>query len=141
MDHLIDEGDNFDVVALYGIFYHVMDHYGLLAKITRLRPKLIIIDSEFITAKNPMIQIIKERTDDVLNAIGQIPNQQITLIGVPSTTAMERMAEVLGYRLEWLDWDNVPLEFRVGVPDYYRDKRKRRRTCALYPAEYDQGMA
>ena len=130
---LVEDSVNFDVVALYGIFYHVMDHYGLLAKVTQLNPKVIIIDSEFITSNNPVIQLVKERTDNVLNAIGQVPHQETTLIGIPSTTAMERMAEVLGFNLEWLDWDKVPIERRIGIPDYYRAKPKRRRTCALYP--------
>ena len=133
LDHLIQKRVQFGVVALYGIFYHVMDHYGLLAKVSQLQPKVIIIDSEFITSPNPMIQLVKERTDNVLNAIGQVPNQETTLIGVPSTTAMERMADVLGYRTEWLDWDKIPAHERIGVQDYYRDKPKRRRTCALYP--------
>lgn len=133
LDRLIEDRVNFDVVALYGIFYHVMDHYGLLAKVTQLNPKVIIIDSEFITSANPVIQLVKERTDNVLNAIGQVPLQETTLIGIPSTTAMERMAEVLGFNLEWLDWDSLPIERRIGVQDYFRDKPKRRRTCALYP--------
>jgi 2-polyprenyl-3-methyl-5-hydroxy-6-metoxy-1,4-benzoquinol methylase len=134
LDHLIEKKSVFDVVALYGIFYHVMDHYGLLAKVTRLNPKVIIIDSEFITATNPMIQLARERTDNVLNAIAQVPNQQTTLIGVPSTAAMERMASVLGYNHEWLDWDVIPKHLRIGVHDYYRSTPKRRRTCVLRPA-------
>ncbi|MEP1963121.1 methyltransferase domain-containing protein [Tateyamaria sp.] len=134
LDHLIETEATFDVVVLFGIFYHVMDHYGLLAKVSRLNPKVIIIDSEFITTANPMIQLVKERTDHVLNAIAQVPDQQTTLIGIPSTTAMERMANVLGYDCDWLDWDSVPKHLRIGVKDYYRKKPKRRRTCVLRPA-------
>jgi len=133
LDQLIEDRARFGIVALYGILYHVMDHYGLLAKVARLKPNLIIIDSEFITNDNPMIQISKEKTDNVLNAIGQVPAQETTLVGIPSTAALERMADVLGYKYEWMDWDCVPMKLRVGVHDYYRNKRKRRRTCVLYP--------
>ncbi|MEZ5911463.1 MAG: class I SAM-dependent methyltransferase [Paracoccaceae bacterium] len=129
-----DAGETFDIVALFGIFYHVMDHFRLLADVRRLRPKLIIIDSEFILADNPMIQLVKERTDNILNAAPQIEGQEMALKGIPSRAAMERMAEALGYDLEWLDWSALALEDRAGVQDYFREGRMRRGTCALRPA-------
>ena len=72
LDRLIAQHARFDVVALFGILYHVMDHYGLLARIRLLKPKVIIIDSEFMSRPNPMIQIMRESTDNVLNATGII---------------------------------------------------------------------
>ncbi|MGB7318528.1 MAG: class I SAM-dependent methyltransferase [Planktotalea sp.] len=135
LDRLIDQQATFDVVALFGILYHVTDHYGLLARIKLLQPKVIIIDSEFITKDNPMIQLARERTDNVLNATGQVPEQHETLIGIPSTGAIERMASVLNYQLVWSDWDALPQENRRGLRDYFRNTPKRRRTCALYPLE------
>ena len=133
LDRLIAQGARYDVVALFGILYHVMDHYGLLARVQRLGPKVIIIDSEFMSKPNPMIQLARERTDNVLNATGQIPGQETTLVGIPSTGAMERMAEVLGYDIVWSDWDALAKERRRGLRDYYRDTAKRRKTCALFP--------
>ncbi|WP_293451536.1 hypothetical protein [Planktotalea sp.] len=85
------------MVALYGILYHVMDHYGLLAKVKMLGSKVVIIDSKFISKSNPMIQLNRERTDNVLNTTGHVPNQVTTLVGIPSTGALERMASVLDY--------------------------------------------
>ena len=49
-----------------------MDHYGLLARVKLLKPEVIIIDSEFMSKPNPMIQITRESTDNVLNATGII---------------------------------------------------------------------
>lgn len=133
MDKMIAAKSRFDVVACFGIFYHIMDHYGLLARIAQLRPKLVIIDGEFINANNAIIQLIREDTDGVLNAIARIPGQTKTLVGVPSMVATEQMAEALGYACEWLDWEALPGNMRKGAQDYFREGRKCRRTCALRP--------
>jgi hypothetical protein len=34
---------------------------------------LIVIGSEFVLDRNPMIQMVKERTGNVLNAIAHVP--------------------------------------------------------------------
>lgn len=133
LDRRIAAQDSFDVVAMFGIYYHVMDHYGLLARVTRLRPKLVIIDSEFIIDKNPMIAMVRERTDNPLNAIAQVPGQIVTLKGVPSIGAMARMAEVLGYDCDWVPWNALPAAERGTVNDYFREGRMQRRTCVLRP--------
>ena len=133
LDRRIAAGETFDAVALFGIFYHVMDHYGLLARVARLQPELILIDSEFMIDRNPIIQMVKERTDNPLNAIAQVPGQEVTLKGVPSTAAMDRMAEVLGYGCDWADWDSLPHDQRDTVRDYFRNTKMRRRTCILRP--------
>lgn len=126
-------GEEFDVVALYGVFYHVMDHFLLLKRIMALRPRLIIVDSEFISMDSPVMQLVRERTDNPLNALADYSGQEVTIKGIPSTGAMEAMADVLGHSCEWIDWDHLPLESRKGVGDYFRQARKRRRTCALKP--------
>lgn len=133
MDRLEREAERFDVVALYGIFYHVMDHFRLLRQARAIGARLIIIDSEFITATNPMIQLVRERTDNRLNGAPQMPGQERAVIGIPSTAAMDRMADALGMRCDWIDWDQLPEARRVGVGDYFRTEAKRRRTCALRP--------
>lgn len=50
-----------------------------------------------------MIQMVKERTDNVLNAIAHVPGQEVTIKGVPSTGAIKRMADLLGYGCSWAD--------------------------------------
>ena len=133
LDRLIAEKAQFDVVALYGIFYHVMDHYGLLARVKKLCPNVVIVDSEFMSKSNPMVQINRERTDNVLNATGQLEDQETTLVGIPSVGAMERFAEVLEYRIEWSNWESLASDKRRGLRDYFRETQKCRRTCALFP--------
>jgi 2-polyprenyl-3-methyl-5-hydroxy-6-metoxy-1,4-benzoquinol methylase len=41
-------GETYDVVAVFGILYHLMDHFRLFLLIRKLKPKLIIVDSEFM---------------------------------------------------------------------------------------------
>lgn len=130
---LAARGETYDVVALFGIYYHIMDHFFVLRQIRKLKPRLIIIDSEFFKGEAPFIQMSKERTDKHLNAVAQIEGQEVAIKGTPSSVAMERMAEALMYRVHWLPWEKLKPDERTGVQDYYREGRMIRRTCALTP--------
>ncbi len=135
LDRLIAEKQTFDVVALFGIMYHVMDHFRIVRQCVQLSAKLIIIDSEFMKGVNPYIQMVKERTDVEINATPQIGGQEVAIKGVMSNAAMERIAEALSCEIEWLPWENLPKENRTVVRDYFRGPQKKmvRRTCALRP--------
>jgi hypothetical protein len=128
-------GETFDVVAIFGLYYHVMNHYGLLTMVHQLKPRLVIIDSEFAVAPEPVIRLAEEPVSSHLNTIGYTEEQEMAPIGVPSFSAMELMAGSLGYTTEWADWDSLPEAQRVGLQSYYRraPRWKRRATCALRP--------
>jgi hypothetical protein len=112
-----------------------MDHYGLLRLIRELRPKLVIIDSEFMTAAWPHVAINFEDTAKELNSTACYEGQKKAPVGIPTRSALEKMAESLGYATDWLDWDALPPARRIGVrDDYFREGPKRRFTCALRPA-------
>lgn len=128
-------GEQFDVVALYGIFYHIMDHFRLLSLIRRLRPELIIIDSEFIKADNAMVQVLKEEISNPLNAVTEVAGITQTVVGIPSRRATQFMAEALGMDLSWVDHALILGEDRRGMKDYFREGRKARFACALVPAK------
>lgn len=129
----IAQGETYDVIGVFGILYHIMDHFALFQLLRTLKPKLVIVDSEFILRDNPMIQLILERTDYNVNAAPQYPGQKMALKGVPTFVAMEAIADSLNYDLVWSDWDIMPQEDRWVAPDYFRPKaeKKRRATCAL----------
>ncbi len=129
----IAAGQSYDVVGVLGILYHVMDHFLLFRLIHRLAPRLIIVDSEFAMDQNAVIRVMPEMTDNDLNAIPNAEAFDRTLIGVPSHKAMELMADVLGYDCAWLDWETVPRGRRGPLPDYFREKHKRRGTCLMRP--------
>ena len=130
---LVAKGETYDIVALFGIYYHVMDHFFILRQIRRLKPRLILIDSEFMKGESPYIQLSKERVEKHLNAVAQIEGQEVAIKGTPSSVAMERMAEALDYQVRWLPWEGLPPSERVGVSDYFRETKMIRRTCALIP--------
>jgi hypothetical protein len=133
MEAEIAAGRTYDVLGVLGIFYHIMDHFRLLKLVHRLRPELVIIDSEFALRPGPVIALARERVDNPLNAIAQVEGQEKTVIGIPSFSAMEVMADVLGYDITWLDWERLPEGQRAAVGDYYRLENKRRGTCLLRP--------
>jgi Methyltransferase domain len=132
---MIREGRTFDVVSVYGLYYHLMDHYGLLKLIKQLGPRLIIIDSEFFLSPDPAVRLQLEPTDNPLNSIEHEHGQAEAPVGFASQAAIEVMANSLGYDVEWADWESVPPDEREGVFAYYRPepKWKRRNTCALRP--------
>jgi len=130
---LAEARERFDVVSVLGIFYHISTHYWLLSHIRALAPRLIIIDSEFMNADRPTIELIQEDPAKHLNALPSYDGQPKVVKGVPSRRAMEVMATSLGYSVEWADWESLPPRKRVGVQDYYRPGPKTRGTCALRP--------
>ncbi len=134
LEKFVRRNETFDVVAIFGIFYHIMDHYRLLNLVRNVSPKLVIIDSEFIVHKNnPMVSIIMEDTRKKLNTIPFFPGQIKAPKGVVSLKGLEVMADSLGYETNWLDWKIVPKKLREPVSDYYRPGKKRRFTCYLRP--------
>ncbi len=124
----------FDVVAVLGVYYHIMDHFHLLKLIYQLRPSLIIVDSLFLTEDAPIIRLETENTDHHLAAIPQVKNQKKAVIGVVSRRALELMAASLDFEVHWLDWDTVPKDRRTALEDYYQPGGSRRFTCALRSA-------
>lgn len=132
LEALGDAGERFDVVAVLGLFYHLMDHFRLLWLIRRLAPRLVIVDSDFSLAKAPVIELVRERTDKPLNAVAQIGGQARAIAGLPSFAALEAMADALDYAVDWVD--PAPLAADPeGVRDYFRARKMRRAVCALRP--------
>lgn len=131
MQWCVDAGERFDFIAILGFYYHTMEHFRLLDLARQLQADTIVIDSEFIMTDNPVIQLAQEATDKVSNAAASYPGQDSNVIGIPSTGALERMADVLGYDVYWSHWDGLEDTEREGLGDYFRNHRKRRQTCRL----------
>jgi hypothetical protein len=112
-----------------------MDHYNLLTLIARLSPRLIIIDSEFCISPDPVIRLIRERTDNDHNAVPHLAGQVRVPVGIPSQKALRWMADSLGYGVEWSDWETLKPGERLGLEGYFQvpPAWKRRNTCALRP--------
>ncbi len=131
LDRYIAQGETFDVVTLFGIFYHIMDHMRLLLMIRRLGARLVLVDSEFTHAKGATITLVREDTGKDLNAAPQHEGQSQAIVGIPSITAMEKLAQAAGFAV---GWDDAAARFgsdTTGLHDYFREGNKRRAFCAL----------
>lgn len=71
----------YEVIGVFGILYHVMDHFRLFQAWRKLNPNLIIVDSEFMLKPGPVIQLVREKTDNILNAAPQFEGQKVGLKG------------------------------------------------------------
>lgn len=131
LDAAVAAKDRYDIVAILGFLYHTIEHYRLFALISQLRPRLIIVDSEFVDTKNGVIQMTAERSDNPLNAYSATHKQQRVLVGTPSVGALERIAADIGYRVIWPDLSEQITQ--AAAKDYQRSGRKRRMICHLVP--------
>ncbi|MGV6838643.1 MAG: class I SAM-dependent methyltransferase [Planktomarina sp.] len=129
----VKEGATYDVIACYGFFYHITDHYRLLVLMRQLQPKLIIIDSEFMMSRVPNVVFGREKPDKALNSLAQVLGQELVMVGTPSRVWVNKAAQTLNYTTQWIDWDALPENDRAGVSDYFRTEKKRRGTVALRP--------
>ena len=121
LEGAVAAGERYDIVALYGIYYHVMDHFRLLQLIRQLGAPMVLIDSEFALASGATITLVMEDTAKPSNATPQIDNQDRAVVGIPSFTAMKRMAEALNYTCHWYDDQNLFLDDQRGLGHYFRD--------------------
>ena len=126
-------GERYDVIAVLGILYHILDHGRLISLLRAHQPKLVIIDSEFMTQANPMIQLSREKTEKHLNAAPAFDGQTTAVIGTPSRMALEILAESYDLATTWIDAKALFGTDRSGVQDYFRQGNKRRATCHLRP--------
>lgn len=75
MEAAVAKGETYDVIGVFGILYDLMDHFRLFQLVRRLKPKLVIVDSEFMLRPAPIMMLVSERTSNVLNAIPQYDGQ------------------------------------------------------------------
>jgi hypothetical protein len=110
-----------------------MDRFRLFLLIRKLKPKLIIVDSEFMRHPESMMMLVSELASNVLNAIPQYEGQERAIKAIPSFKAMWHMAEALGFIFDWVDWNARAKDDRRGVSDYYCETEMQRGTCVLRP--------
>lgn len=114
--------ERFDLIAAYGVFYHIMDHFRLLKLMQQLQPKAIFIDGEFSLRGQAVIDMVFERTEHKVNAAPQVPGQEKAIIGIPSKKATNFMAHALGYDVFWPDPEAVFGADHAGVDDYFEPR-------------------
>lgn len=141
MDRLIAAGETFDIVSCLGVYYHTMQHYRMMCQMAMLKPKLIILDSEFSRSGDAVIAVGRENPDSKMNSTEQFKDQNFVPVGYPSRKAVRMMAKSVGYGMSVVKW-NVPEDEREPVRDYYDKLPTRvRLTALLRPATADEAGA
>lgn len=88
----LDEVEHFDVVFLFGIFYHINDHMLFLSKIAQFEPLVLIIDTRISRLERPAIELIHEK-----------PHGK-KLVGLPTKAGVDVMFASFGWTPEYFDW-------------------------------------
>jgi hypothetical protein len=134
MDELVAQGTKFDLIFCLGVYYHTMHHYRMIVQMASLKPRAIVIDSLLSTSRNRIIRLVRNRTDAKLNAIPESAGQSWVPVGLPSLSAIEFMAESVGYKVTVVPWKLTSEQRRgAGVADYFRPGKGRRYTLVLRP--------
>lgn len=110
----------YDVVALFDVLEEVADPARLIAAVSRLRPRLVIVDGEFVISDEPVIQLVSTPSHPDIRKL-------------PSPAALAAMADAAGLEPQWLDWTRIPEDARIGLSDYYRVEGRKRASAILVP--------
>jgi SAM-dependent methyltransferase len=108
-----------DVVMCLGFFYHTLEHMRLLLEARRLGAEYIIIDTSISAAKEPIVALAFESTEDTRNAVDYgLTGNDKALVGAPSRSGLLAMLDYAGYQAEFFDWQNNAVRDWTDLPDY-----------------------
>jgi tRNA (mo5U34)-methyltransferase len=93
----------FDVVLLFGLFYHVSKHVALLEAIDAVNDDVLFIDTRIDTSPESILRVVIETVDNPKHALDH------PLVMIPSRSAVLDMVGQFGYRgvvlkPEFTDW-------------------------------------
>lgn len=114
----------FETVFCFGFFYHTFHHMLLLSKITRLKPKHVIFDTEIDPAPSSIIRVQAEKVvSEDAAAVGDAGDPTWTVVGIPSKSALELMLASSGLTCSYYDWHHAAIERWNGLEDYLKGLR------------------
>jgi SAM-dependent methyltransferase len=110
---------SFDVVMCLGFFYHTLEHMRLLLEARRLGAECVIIDTSISPAKEPIVVLAFESTEDTRNAVDYgLTGSNKALVGAPSRSGLIAMLDYAGYQADFFDWQNNAVGDWTDLPDY-----------------------
>jgi SAM-dependent methyltransferase len=108
-----------DVVMCLGYFYHTLEHMRLLLEARRLGAEYLIIDTSISPAKEPIVALAFESTEDARNAVDYgLTGNNKALVGAPSRSGLLAMLDYAGYQAVFFDWQNNAVGDWTDLPDY-----------------------
>ncbi len=124
----VEAGRQYDVIILLDVLDSVTDLYELFGLLADLGPRLVIADGPFGSSEEPIFTI--ERPREALMGHGR-PSL------LPSRGAVAMVAYDMGFDLDWIDWNALDDDVRLGLSDYYADGVKIRASFTLMPEQTD----
>lgn len=124
-----EAGRTYDVVALFDVIEKASDLYELFHHIAAVRPRLVVIDDLLAVTEEPVFLLERHRGP----VHGGLKQQR----SVPSRGAIALAAKDTGFDVDWLDWQRIPEDSRMGLSDYYQSGTKRRFSLVLIPSDDD----
>ena len=120
---MAEEPDTFDVVLCLGFLYHTLRYNELFARIRRLDPKHLIIDTQVAAGEHSAIRLRVEPSEHQSNAIDDdFSHDGHVLTGRPTLKGLEVMAGAYGFALErYSDWGGL-----------LRDNKQNAEYCTAY---------
>ena len=119
------EPDRFETVFCFGFFYHTMHHVLLLNKISRLRPRHLVLDTSIDLDPDAIVVLRSEAVAH--EAFGAVPDPgdpEHVLTGVPTKSALELMLSGAGFpSVSYFDWLKAGIKQWDGVVDYHEGRR------------------
>jgi hypothetical protein len=106
---LAQEQGEFDVVLCLGFLYHTLRYNELFAGIRKFDPKHLIIDTQVVAGRDPMIRLRVERAALQRNAIADdFSHDGRVLTGRPTHSGLKMMARAYGFELvRYSDWSGL----------------------------------
>jgi len=111
-----------DTVFCFGFFYHTIRHVTLLAKIARLQPAHVIIDTDISLSRDPIVRLRAERVELERDAVA-VPGMKMVLSGLPSRGALELELTSLGWQWRYFNWHSAGIRCWDDIVDYHEGRR------------------
>jgi len=115
--------DEIDTVFCFGFFYHTIHHMFLLSQIKRLNPQHLIIDTNILQSDQPIVRIEAQGGSEGSATSSENAKNNKTIIGMPSTSAIELMLINQGFSFQYYDWLNKKISNWKFLGDYKNGQR------------------
>jgi hypothetical protein len=125
-------GKTHEIITIMGYFHYLFDQFRLLFLLGQLRPKVIIVDSEFALNNDPVIALFEGDKIEDMDAVSNFSHDRPPLVGIPSREALKAMGQSVGYQCDWINWDRLGPDDRPHIREYFKRDRSRRFTCLMH---------
>jgi hypothetical protein len=115
------EPGSIDTVFCFGYFYHTLHQLLLLSKITLLKPRYLIIDTQIDLCPVDRILVRSESTEDEGNVA--LASAKRTVVGLPSWGALQLMLASFAWTPCYYDWHRAGIHLWDDLPDYHEGLR------------------